>query len=57
MTCDIFSNWHRRFGHLNFKDLDVMMKENRITGAKLKGAPMQNLHIWQVCYRPVSKMP
>jgi hypothetical protein len=62
MTCDIFNNWHRRFGHLNFKDLEVMMKENLVTSAKLKGAvstnnPCKNLHLWQVCYRPVSKTP
>jgi hypothetical protein len=38
MACDIFNNWHRRFGHLNFKDLEVMMKENLVAGAKLKGA-------------------
>jgi hypothetical protein len=42
MTCDIFSNWHRRFGHLNFKDLEVMMKENLVAGAKLKGAVSTN---------------
>jgi hypothetical protein len=42
MTCDIFNNWHRRFGHLNFKDLEVMMKENLVTGAKLKGAVSTN---------------
>jgi hypothetical protein len=42
MTCDIFNNWHRRFGHLNFKDLEVMMKENLVAGAKLKGAVSTN---------------
>jgi hypothetical protein len=42
MTCDIFNNWHRRFGHLNFKDLEVMIKENLVTGAKLKGAVSTN---------------
>jgi hypothetical protein len=42
MTCDIFNNWHRRFGHLNFKDLEVMMKENLVTGAKLKGTVSTN---------------
>ncbi|KAH0819264.1 hypothetical protein GEV33_003527 [Tenebrio molitor] len=42
MTCDIFNNWHRRFGHLNFKDLEVMMKENLVAGAKLKGASLDS---------------
>jgi hypothetical protein len=42
MTCDIFNNWHRHFGHLNFKDLEVMMKENLVTGAKLKDAVSTN---------------
>jgi hypothetical protein len=56
MTCDIFNNWHRRFGHLNFKDLEVMMKENLVTSAKLKGAVSTN-NPCKICYRPVSKTP
>ncbi|GKB44486.1 putative ribonuclease H-like domain-containing protein, partial [Tanacetum coccineum] len=53
-TVDESNKWHRRLGHVNFKNLNKLVKGNLVRGLPLQGFPLkifQNDHTYVACQK------